>query len=94
MRDPSGVELLLFARALLPVQAEARGSVASRILQEVDEADQYLRLLNRCHPAFGDGSLMARCLPLSPPAEPPGNDRDFLCCLVTACLSLLQHSKA
>ncbi len=93
MRDPSGADLLLFARALLPVQPEARALFAARILKEVDVADQHLRLQNRCHPAFGDGSLMSRCLLLSPPAEPMVSDRDFLSSTIVACLSLLQHSK-
>jgi hypothetical protein len=93
MRDPSGVELLLFARALMPIPASARGPAASRILQEVEEADQHLRLLNRCHPAFGDGSLMARCLLLSPPAEPLGSDKEFLSCLIVACQSMQLHSR-
>ncbi|NJS38766.1 MAG: hypothetical protein HC783_06830 [Rhodobacteraceae bacterium] len=72
MRDPSGPELLLFARALLPIAPEARGRTAARILQEVDVADRHLQSLRSCHPDFGDGSLMARCLLLAPPAEPFG----------------------
>ena len=93
MRDPSGADLLLFARALMLVPAEARASVAARILHEVDVADQHLRVQNRCHPAFGDGSLMSRCLLLLPPAEPMLSDRDFLSSTIVACQSLLQHSK-
>lgn len=94
MRDPSGAELLLFARALLSIPAEARKGTATRILNEVDAADNYLRQNNRCHPDFGDGGLMSYCLRLSPRAEPLAQDPDFLSATITACQALLQHYKA
>lgn len=93
MRDPSGPELLILARALLPVPADARVDVAIRILHEVEAADQHLRLLNRCHPVLGDGSLMSRCLTLSPQAEPLARDPDFLSATIAACQALQQHFK-
>ncbi|TAG13100.1 MAG: hypothetical protein EAZ40_15080 [Rhodobacterales bacterium] len=94
MRDPSGPELLLFARALLPIAPEARGRTAARILQEVEAADRHFLGRGCSHPDFGDGSLMARCLLLSPPAEPLARDPDFLAATMIACNALLQHFKA
>jgi hypothetical protein len=93
MRDPSGSELLIFARALLAVPSEARVPTASRILEEIEAADQHLRAQSGCHPDFGDGSLMSRCLMLSPPAEPLARDPDFLSATIIACQALLQHFK-
>jgi hypothetical protein len=94
MRDPSGPELLLFARALRVQLAKARGCFAARILHEVEVADRHLLGRSSSHPDFGDGSLMARCLLLSPPAEPLARDPDFLAATMIACNALLQHFKA
>jgi hypothetical protein len=94
MRDPSGPEILIFARALLPLPAGARADTAARLLREVETADRQLRSFNRCHPLFGEGSLMSRCLMLSPPAERLARDPDFLSANITACQALLRHFKA
>jgi hypothetical protein len=94
MRDPSGPELLLFARALLPIAPEARGRTAARILQEVEVADRHFQSFGGSHPNFGDGSLMARCLLLSPSAEPLARDPEFLAATMIACKALLHHFEA
>ncbi len=93
MRDPTGAELLLLARVLLPFPAQVRSAAAACILAEVDEADLLLRFQGIVHPVFGDGSLMVRCLRLSPPAEPMAADPDFLAAMIAACHVLLHHSK-
>ena len=43
---------------------------------------------------FGDGSLMSRCLTLSPVSEPLATDPDFLSAMIIACKALHDHSKS
>lgn len=92
VRDPSGAELLIFARTLMLVSGNRRSLVAARILHEVEIADQHVRLLGHCDPAFGDGSLMSRCHLLSPLPEPLAHDHEFLLATIAACEALLRHS--
>jgi len=68
-------------------------AIATQILSEVDAAARYLAMTGRYHPAFGDGSLMARCHQLSPPHEPMAWDHEFLGSLIVACEALLLHSR-
>jgi hypothetical protein len=93
MRSISGVEILLFARLLLVVSPDHHRSFADRLLDEVEEGGRHLRVFGRCHPQFGDGSLMARCLSLSPPKEPVAGDPVFLVALISVCRALIDHSK-
>lgn len=94
MRDPVGAELLLFARALTLFPREERVAVASLVLAEVEAGHRLLHVSGRCHPVFGDGSLMSRCalFPLRP--EPLAHDEDFLSAMVVACNALLGHSRS
>lgn len=94
MRNVSGAEILLFARLLYLVPAAHQRAFAIQLLAEVDDAASHLRHFGRCHPRLGDGSLMARCLALSPPPEPIATDPAFLTALVSCCQALLDHSKA
>lgn len=93
MRSVSGAEILLFARVLSLVPPVQQRNFADRLLGEVEAAASHLRLFGRCHPRFGDGSLMTRCISLSPPAEPFANDPVFLAALITGCRALLDHSR-
>lgn len=93
MRGPVLAELGLLARVLLPVPAGRRMLLAHQILAEVDAAALHLRTTGRGHPVFGDGSLMARCLALSPTSEPFVTDPHFLAALVCACKALQSHSR-
>jgi hypothetical protein len=43
---------------------------------------------------FGDGTLMSRCLTLSPISEPLATDPDFLSAIIIACTALRDHSKS
>lgn len=92
MRDPSVAELLLFGRVLTRVPVTHRPAFAGRTLVEVKAAADHLRLTGRCHPEFGDGSLMARCRQLFPAKEPIADDQDFLSAMIEACKALLRHS--
>lgn len=94
MRSVSGAEVLLFARLLLVVSPDQHGRFADRILDEVEEAGRHQRVFGSCHPQYGDGSLMARCLSLSPPREPVAGDPAFLAALIAVCRAILDHSKA
>jgi hypothetical protein len=73
--------------------SDSRELAAASILHEVEIADQHARLLGSCHPDFGDGSLMSRCLLLSPRPEPLAQDREFLLATIAACRALLRYSK-
>ncbi|CAN1533215.1 hypothetical protein MCELHM10_01472 [Paracoccaceae bacterium] len=94
MRRVNGAEILLFARLLYLVPAARQRVFAIDLLDEVEAAASHLRHFGRCHPRFGDGSLMARCLSLSPPPEPIATDPAFLTALVSGCQALLDHYKA
>ena len=93
MRPASLAELGLMARVLTPLPTSDRPLAARQILAEVEVAAAHLRATGRCHPAFGDGSLMARCLTLSPIAEPLAEDAAFLEALTIACWALADHSE-
>lgn len=82
---------MLLARALLLVPAADQGPIARGLLAEVDAAYAYFRTHQKCHPAFGDGSLMGRLLPLCPPAEPLATDAAFLIALGNAAEALRIH---
>lgn len=91
MRDPCGAELLLFARCLMTLPEAERAEAARRMLRQVEMAADHLNRTGQVHPAFGDGSLMARCHRLDPAAEPLAFDRDFLLSLSLASRALLTH---
>jgi hypothetical protein len=93
MRQPVLAELSLAARVLLAVPRRQRWRKALRLLQEVQEADTYWEQTGRCHPEFGDGSLMARCHRLSPQAEPMADDPDFLTSLIAVSRAVLRLSQ-
>lgn len=76
----------------MALPSQARPVVARRILQEASLAHHQFRMTGCPHPDHGDGSLMTRCLALTPAAEPLGEDRAFLEAVVTAALALLHHS--
>jgi len=94
MRDPSGAELLVLARVLSRIEERNRHRAAKALLDEVEAAAAHLRLSGRCHPDFGDGSLMARCLRLDPPPEPMASDDGFLSSLAAACAAVRRHCRS
>lgn len=94
MRSATLGEIGLLARVLMTLPPDRRWSAARQIVAEVKTAETHLRLTGRCHPAFGDGSLMSRCLSLSPSAEPLASDRDFLSSVIIACREIGQHSRS
>lgn len=71
--------------------AGRRRRIAERLIHEAEEADVYFRRMRRSHPAFGDGSLMARILAIEPGREPLASDIDFLDSARTAALALSTH---
>jgi hypothetical protein len=93
MQDISGADLLVFARVLSRIEERHRPRAAKALLDEVEAAAAQLRLSGRCHPVFGDGSLMARCLQLDPPPEPLASDDGFLSSLIVACTAVRRHGK-
>jgi hypothetical protein len=87
-------ELALLARVLVRAEPKDRLAVAARILTEVEVASAHLRSTGRSDPMFGDGTLMSRCLTLSPISEPLATDPDFLSAIIIACTALRDHSKS
>lgn len=47
------------ARALLAVPDDARPALCARIIAKADAADRYCRRLDRIHPKWGNGTLLA-----------------------------------
>lgn len=92
MRPATLTELALLARVLVRAEQRDRFTVAARILAEVEVAAAHLRFSGRSDPRFGDGSLMSRCLTLSPISEPLATDPDFLSAMIIACKALGDHS--
>jgi hypothetical protein len=92
MWAPSVAEIVLLARVLSRAEPADRPALAASLLADADNADRHRRRLGKAHPDLGDGSLMARCIRLSPPPEPLGDDSDFLVCLALAAQSVLFHS--
>jgi hypothetical protein len=92
MRSPLASEIVLLARILSRLNPQDRPAQAVSILAETDKADAHRRETGHAHPDFGDGSLMARCSLLFPPAEPLADDSDFLACLALAANAVLLHS--
>ncbi len=84
IRPPMAAEILLLGRALLPLPQRSRRKRAELILAETFEAAAYFTASGKVHPSFGDGSLMARILPLRPVAEPFADNADFLQALSVA----------
>ena len=93
MVPPLAADVLLLARVLMPWSAPLRSSVARRLIQETEAAHAHWHRHGTAHPAFGDGSLGARVMALSPRPEPFANDGDFLRALRTAAGALLNHSR-
>lgn len=93
MRSATLAELALLARVLIKVDFKDRATLAAGILAEVEIAATCLRFTGRTDPMFGDGSLMSRCLSLSPVPEPLATDRDFQMAIIVACDALWDHSK-
>jgi hypothetical protein len=91
MHPPLAGEVVLLARVLLLTPAAEQASIARGLLLEVESAFRHFCAHQKCHPAFGDGSLMGRLLPLCPPAEPLATDAAFLTALSNAAVALRTH---
>lgn len=94
MRPATLTELALLARVLVRAERKDRFALAARILTEVGIAAAHLRVNGRSDPKYGDGTLMSRCLTLSPISEPLATDPDFLSAIIVACTALRDHSKS
>ncbi|MDP3264177.1 MAG: hypothetical protein U1E69_15600 [Tabrizicola sp.] len=94
MRTPLAADVLLLARALMPLPSARRMPYARRLIREATEAQMHFEATRRCHPTYGDGSLMARVLYLRPVAEPVASDPDFLDAICIAAQALRTHYRA
>ncbi len=92
MQRPLGFEILLLARYLAGRPKSAQAVEAARIFYEVDQAEAHFLRHNRPHPQFGDGSLMARLIPLRPGPEIFADAPRFLDALQIAARALSEHN--
>lgn len=74
----------------MAVPDAARPSLARRLIDDAQTADQYRATFGRIHPRLGDGSVFSRCLLTRPPPEPDADNAQYLGAITTAAVSLWQ----
>jgi class 3 adenylate cyclase len=81
------------ARALLAVEADARGALIRRLIAQAGWADKFRRAQGRVHPFWGDGSLevAAACHRQMP--EPYLDAPDYCECMIAVFEALLNHAR-
>ena len=91
MRAVLQSDVVSVARVLLRHPADEREALAAELIRRADAADRYARRLGKCHPDWGNGTLLAAAhkAPLAP--ERAWNDPAFLHCLQCALEALRQH---
>ena len=81
MRPVMHGDLTALARHLLILPPPRRPAACARLMAQADAADRYRKRFGRAHPAWGNGTLMARALATAPPPEPRLQDPDYAACL-------------
>ena len=81
-------DMLLAARALIPLSPARRRAAVARMLGQAAEAAQHRRRTGTAHPRYGAGTLegAARAWPLAP--KQPLGDPVLLACLAVVCAEL------
>ncbi len=87
-------DVITLTRAVMRHSPQAQPQQAVRILAGATRAAVYARLVGRCHPRWGDGSLdsAARRMGLHP--EPFWDDPDFLAALQVVVAALSRRLRA
>lgn len=70
-------DLTAVARALLAAPAGLREARLVEVFDAADAAGRHFRRTGRCHPQWGDGSLMAAALAGPVVPEPPLSNADY-----------------
>lgn len=68
------------ARALLAVPRGARVQLCRGLIRRAERADRYRLATGRCHPRWGNGSLMAAARTQALADEPGFDDIDYCRC--------------
>ena len=91
MRPVTVTDLCAAARVLLALPEAQRATGMAALIARTERADRYRRETGCCHPAYGNGTLLAAAL--AHPARDPDcpGARDYLACLGLACEALLRH---
>ncbi|MEM1064622.1 MAG: hypothetical protein AAGJ74_03895 [Pseudomonadota bacterium] len=82
MRRVTVGDSLAAARVLTVVPLRHQGWVILRLFCEAARADAHRRKTGRCHPVWGDGTLMTAALRRQPPPEPPLENAAFRAALI------------
>lgn len=80
MRPVLYLDVAAAARALLALPAGERDSVCGFMLRDADWADRYTRRLQRMHPVWGNGTLLAAARQWPLAAEPTFDDPAYRSC--------------
>ena len=81
MRPVLHSDVVAAARALYPLETDARATALNSHFRRAAWADAFRKRTGRMHPVWGDGSLMAVALGQDTPPEPPLSDSVFCDCL-------------
>jgi hypothetical protein len=84
----------LFARVLKCTARDDQARLARRVLIETDEANGYRLAHGRSHPAYGDGSLIARLMKMPVHPLDYGDEPAFLTALCIVADAVLTHNAA
>ncbi|WP_204114638.1 hypothetical protein [Shimia biformata] len=74
-------DLVAAARYLLPLPDPVRRSACRRLIDHAHAAHHFTRRTGRCHPLWGDGSLISAAMRHGLAAEPSLRDSDYCACL-------------
>jgi hypothetical protein len=85
-------EIVLFARALVMLPPEERVTISRSLINEAALAEEYRQKHGQVHPAYGDGSLVARLMKGKLPPLRFADDPEFLTSLKIAADAILDHT--
>lgn len=94
MRSVTHGDVVAAARVLYMRAEDERGALMERLLRQARRGDRYRRETGRVHPFWGDGSLMAAALSLSPPPEPALADEEYCACLAQVFEALISRERS
>lgn len=86
-------DIIAAARVLFLAPSDHKISLLGTMIEQADAAHDYQKRLGKPHPAWGNGSLMARanCEPQAP--EPPASDSAYLQALHLVIGGIISHKR-
>ena len=85
-------DLVAAAHLLARSPATERSGMLDRLFQQTQAADLFTRRFGRPHPAWGNGSLLARAL--AEPARAGDEDHDFWVCVGLVALRMAHRRRS